>query len=193
MNNFNSSLVTENKLFWDTIKPFFSNKEIYGAHIKLVEKNEVFQDDDLIAKKLDVFFKNAVSTLNANGNTFIANRTLDALTDLIEKAIGKCKFHPSIFLIQKQFERSNIFSFKTVEVSDIEKKLTTSTQKRQRILITFLLKYKKSSKVSVSVLHKLFNKSIEKKYKENDALDKKNVSTLPVVSKILERIMQKTS
>lgn len=82
---------------------------MYGAHIKLVEKNEVFQDDDLIAKKLDVFFKNAVSTLNANGNTFIANRTLDALTDLIEKAIGKCKFHPSIFLIQKQFERSNIF------------------------------------------------------------------------------------
>lgn len=88
------------------------------------------QDDDLIAKKLDVFFKNDVSTLNANGNTFIANRTLDALTDLIEKAIGKCKFHPSIFLTQKQFERSNIFSFKTVEVSDIEKKINNINPKK---------------------------------------------------------------
>ena len=88
------------------------------------------QDDDLIAKKLNVFFKNAVSILNANGNTFIANRTLDALTDLIEKAIGKCTFHPSIFLIQKQFERSNIFLFKTVEVSDIEKKINNINPKK---------------------------------------------------------------
>ena len=29
-NNLNPSFVNDNKLFWKTIKPFFSNKENYG-------------------------------------------------------------------------------------------------------------------------------------------------------------------
>ena len=35
--------LTDNKLFWKTIKPFFSNKGNYGSSIKLVEKEEVLQ------------------------------------------------------------------------------------------------------------------------------------------------------
>ena len=45
-NNLNPSFVTDNKLFWKTIKPFFSNKVNYGSQIKLLEKDEVLQDDD---------------------------------------------------------------------------------------------------------------------------------------------------
>ena len=36
--------------------------------MKLVEKGEVLQDDKKIAEKLNTFFKNAVSTLDANEN-----------------------------------------------------------------------------------------------------------------------------
>ena len=39
-NNLNPSFVTDNKLFWKTIKPFFSNKVNYGSQIKLVEKQD---------------------------------------------------------------------------------------------------------------------------------------------------------
>ena len=46
------------------IKPFFSSKGYYGSQIKLVEKAEVLQDDDLIAKELNKCFQNALSTLN---------------------------------------------------------------------------------------------------------------------------------
>ena len=63
-NSLNPSFVTDNKLFWKTIKPFFSNKGSYGSQIKLLEKDEVFQDHDLIAKELNKYFKNAVCTLN---------------------------------------------------------------------------------------------------------------------------------
>ena len=42
-NNLNPSFVTDNKLFGETFKPFFSNKGNYGAQIKLVEKDEVLQ------------------------------------------------------------------------------------------------------------------------------------------------------
>ena len=54
-NNLNRFFVTDNKLFWKTIKPFFSNKVNYGSQIKLAEKDEVLQDDDLIAKELNKF------------------------------------------------------------------------------------------------------------------------------------------
>ena len=76
-NNLNPSFGTDNKLFWKTIKPFFSNKVNYGSRIKLIEKDEVLQDDNLIAKELNKFFKNAVSTLNIKENRFITNRSSD--------------------------------------------------------------------------------------------------------------------
>ena len=36
-NGLNPSFVTDNKLFWKTVKPFFSDMGTYGADIKLVE------------------------------------------------------------------------------------------------------------------------------------------------------------
>ena len=98
-NNLNPSFVTNNKLFWKTIKPFFSNQGNYRSQIKLAEKDEVLQDNDLIAKELNKFFKNAVSALYIKENRFITNRSSDGITDPIDKAIYKYKFHPSILLI----------------------------------------------------------------------------------------------
>ena len=162
-NNLTPLFVTDNKLFWKTIKTFFSNKGNYGSQIKLVEKDEVLQNDYLIAKELNKFFKNAVPTLNIKENKFITNRSSDGIADSVDKAIDKYKFHLRILLIQKHLKNHDVFSFKTVEIGDIEKeinninpkKATTSNSIPPKIL-------KKSSKVSASVLHKLFNDSIEK-------------------------------
>ena len=92
--------------------------------------------------------------------------------------------------------------FHSKDINDINPtKATTSNSIPPKFL-------KKSSKVSASVLHKLFNDSIEKSdflqnlkladitpvYKKNDPLEYTNyqtVSTLPVASKIFGRIMQK--
>ena len=93
-------------------KPFFSNKVNYGSQIKLVEKDEVLQDDDQIAKELNKFFKNAVSTLNIKENRFITNRSSDGITDPVDKAIDKYKFHPSILLIQKHLKTTIFFHSK---------------------------------------------------------------------------------
>ena len=118
-------------------------------------------------------------------------------------------FHPSILLIQKHRKNLDVFSFKAVEKGDMEKeidninpkKATTSNSTPPEI-------FKKFSKISASVLHKLFNDSMEKSdfpqnlkladitpvYKKNGSLDKTNyrpVNVLLIVSKIFERIMQK--
>ena len=91
----NPYFVTDNKSFWKTIKPFFSNKGNYGSQIK--EKDEVLQDDDLIAKELNKFFKNAVSTLNIKENRFITNSSSEGITDPVDKAIDKYKFTQVFF------------------------------------------------------------------------------------------------
>ena len=61
-NSLSPSFVTDNKLFWKMVKPFFSDKGNYGGNIKLVEEEEVLQNDSEIAEKLNEFFKNAVFT-----------------------------------------------------------------------------------------------------------------------------------
>ena len=46
-----------------TIKPFFfSDKENLRSQTKLIENDELIQNDDKVAETLNTFFKNAVST-----------------------------------------------------------------------------------------------------------------------------------
>ena len=71
LNNLDPSFVTDNKLFLKTVKPFFSNNGCYGSQIKLIENNELLQDDSLIAKELN---ENALSVLNIDKNIFIINK-----------------------------------------------------------------------------------------------------------------------
>ena len=87
------------------------------------------QNNDLIAKKLNEFFKNAVSTLNMTKISVITTRTSDGITDPMDKAIDKYKFHPSILLIQKHLKNRYVFSFKTVEMADIEKEINNINPK----------------------------------------------------------------
>ena len=144
-NNLNPSFVTDNKLFWKTIKPFFSNKGNYGSQIKLVEK---LRDDDQIAKELNKFFKNVVSALNIKENRFITNRSSDGITDPVDKAIDKYKFHPSILLMQKHLKNHDIFSFKTVDIGDKEKEINNINPKKATTSNSIPPKiFKKSSKV----------------------------------------------
>ena len=63
------------------------------------------------------------STLNIKENRFITNRLSDGLTDPRDKAIDKYKFHASILLAQKHIKNYDVFSFKTVQMGDIEKEI----------------------------------------------------------------------
>ena len=49
-------------------------------------------------EELNNFFKEAVSALNINENSCVINPDSINISDPIEKAISKYKFHPSILL-----------------------------------------------------------------------------------------------
>ena len=52
-------LVTDNKKFWTTIKPFLSHKVSKSSKITLVEGDEISANKD-IAQKFDKFLKNPI-------------------------------------------------------------------------------------------------------------------------------------
>ena len=72
-NKLNTSFVSNNKLFWKTVKAFFSNNGNHRGNIKLVEGDKLLQDDSEVAEELNNFFKEAVSTLDVNENSYMIN------------------------------------------------------------------------------------------------------------------------
>ena len=88
-------------IFGRQFKPFFSNKGDHGSNIQLVEDNELLQDDQNIADELNTFFKNAVSNLSINENTYIINHDSGNLSDPIDKVICKYKSPPKHSTYQK--------------------------------------------------------------------------------------------
>ena len=98
-NKLSTSFVSDNKLFWKTVKPFFSNNGSHRGNTKLLEGDKLLQDNSEVAEELNNFFKEAISTLDFNENSYIINLDSINISDPIEKAISKYKFHLSILLI----------------------------------------------------------------------------------------------
>ena len=68
-NSLNPSVISDNQKFWKTVKPLFSSKGNYSDKIKLVENEEIIDDDTKVAEELNSFFKTAVSSLDIHGNS----------------------------------------------------------------------------------------------------------------------------
>ena len=62
-----------NKLFGRQLSLFSKMKGERGSNTQIVKDNELLQDVQKIAEELNTFFKNAVSILNINENTYIIN------------------------------------------------------------------------------------------------------------------------
>ena len=126
--------MSDNKLFWKTVKPFCSNKGSHRGNIKLVEGDKLQQDDSEVAEELNNFFKEAVSTLAVNENSYIINPDSLNISDPIEKAISKYKFHPSILLINDKIVNQ-------YQLIKKKKKFNLLSPKRQLLVTVFHLRH----------------------------------------------------
>ena len=150
--------MSDNKLFWKTVKPFFSNKGSDQGNIKLLEGDESLQDDSEVVEELNNIFKEAVSTLDVNRNSYITNPDSINISDPIEKAISKYKFHPSILLINGKIVHQDKISFKPIFKLGMEKEVQLIKPKKATTIDSIPPKILKiSSKVSVDALQSLFN------------------------------------
>ena len=188
---------------------FFSDKGNLRSQTKLIENDELIQNDDKVAETLNTFFKNAVSTLDINENSCLVNNDSNTILDPVDRAIKKCEIHPSILLIKRKTENEKSFKFEAISVSDIEKEIKTINPRKATPSGNIPPKILKlSSDTTAITLQELFNESLSNcefpdklkladitpVFKKKSPLDKANyrpVSVLPPVSKIYEKLLQK--
>ena len=116
----------------ENCKTSFSNKGNYGNKIKLLENEEIIDDDTKVAEELNIFFKTAVVSLDIHGNPY-AIENVENMSDPVEKAIKEIEFHPSILLIKNKIRKNvsqNLFCFNEVIKAEVLKEINSINNKK---------------------------------------------------------------
>ena len=111
--------VSDNKLFWKTVKPSLSQKFNARERISLIENGEIVKTEKETAEVFNYFFGNIVKNLNIS-QYFDLDFVIENIKDPTLKAILKYKKHPSIVAIRNKCNRNGIFSFREVNFKEIE-------------------------------------------------------------------------
>ena len=88
--------VSDNKIFWKTIKPNFTEDTIKGQKITLVEKETVISEESELAEVFNNYFESIVNNLNIQRPIFSHEHD-----DPIVNAIKNFEQHPSILKIKE--------------------------------------------------------------------------------------------
>ena len=213
--NLDTNKITDNKTFWKTVKPLFSNKTVNSDQITLIKNDIIISENKDIAEIFNKFFANIIQDLNITMEEFVSNengKNDKNLTDPesnVFRAIEQYKDHPSILAISKITNANNTFSFKSVCYEDIEKELMQlDTQKSTQDTDIPTKIIKENVDIVGDFVFQNFNNAIEcsvfpinlkkanitpvhkKDSRENEA-NYRPVSILPNISKIYEKSMYK--
>ena len=207
--NLRTNNFTDNKKFWNTVKPLFSNKGDNTQNITLVKDKKIISDDVEVAQTFNQFFKESVKSLNINENKILQNDT-GSLSDHVEIALRKFENHPSINNIKNMVNIDSKFSFSKIATTDVKVELKSlKTKKASTFMGVPSKQLKQVTDIILEPLTQIWNIEVIDRlkfptrlkyaditpiFKKLERVFEKNyrpVSILPVVSKIFERIMQK--
>ena len=203
--NLNIKNVTDNKLFWKSVKPLLSDKSLIRDRINISEKGKILKTRSETAESLNSFFSNIVKNLNISRYSEF-DPAPENIADPTLEAIFKYKDHPSILAIQSHCEKGT-FRFSEVNIENIKKDILKLDKNKASqhsdipikiikedldIFADFLCtninsSFKSSSfptclkMADVTPLHKKDTKDLKENYKP--------VCILPVFSKVFERSM----
>ena len=204
-NNLNTKKITDNKTFWRTVVPTFSNKNSKSDKIILNEEGKTISDEKELCRTFSTYFANIVSELQIpriqdNASNIKSNH------DPALAAINTFHNHPSVVNI-KQREFNSTFTFKNTngnEVCKIIKNLNVRKTCLGSDIPTKIIKLNIDlfSSFICQNFHycistgkfpnKLKDADVIPFHKKKDKSDKTNyrpVSILPNISKIYEKII----
>ena len=113
-NNLNVKKVTDNKHFWKTIKPNFTDEILKDEKRILVEDDTVVSAEADLAKIFKDHFENIVESLHIERPCKV-----DFDREPVANAIKNIFQHPSILKIKENTNSSACFSFRTVSKEDL--------------------------------------------------------------------------
>ena len=102
--------VTDNKMFWKTVAPLFSNKSKASNKITLPENEKLITNDQKSSEVFNNYFNSIVEELNIPIDQNLLNDA-SLFDDPFIAAIHKYKRHPSILKIKEQLKKEDLFSF----------------------------------------------------------------------------------
>ena len=206
MNPLTISKITDNKTFWKTIRPLFSNKSyLANSRITLLKNRDILSGEAKVAYTFNEFFSNAKESKIEKDDNLLTDVIEE--TDPVLKAIKKYKNHPSILRIKSSFKHPKVFSFKYFNVEDVKRETNNLNSKKATPKGDIPVKILKwNSDIIAPALTECYNQNIKNStfpnelknadislvFKKKDRHDKSNyrpVSILPLLSKPFERIL----
>ena len=109
--------ITDNKKFWKTIRPYFSDKGYNQTKITIVEKDSIITDEKKIATLMNNYFINITKNLDLKPSTVPNTSDLDEITKHFDDHISICKIKEAY----SEILRENNFSFKMVSMDKVKK------------------------------------------------------------------------
>ena len=119
--NLNEKDVIDNKKFWKTVKPLFSDKVKSSEKITLVHEDKIITADDENVKILNSCFSNLVKHLKIPEFKDI-DFSAECISHPALKAIMKFHNHPGVSAITNAFNPQS-FNFSNVSVDDLLKEI----------------------------------------------------------------------
>ena len=204
-NNLDMKLILDNKKFWKTMKPFFSEKDNISKKITLIEGDDIISNNHEVAEVMNNYFSNIVEKLDIKG--YCTDRFMPNEHDKILNIIDKFKYHPSIRKIKERVHITERFSFSMINITDITQTINNLNTNKPatfnnippKILVLngdicspFITNNFNNSILKCIFPNPLKMADITPVYKKDGRMIKSNyrpVSILPSISKIFEKIM----
>ena len=109
--------ITDNKKFWKTIRPYFSDKRYNQTKITVAEKDSIITDEKKIATLMNNYFINITKNLDLNPPTSSNTSDVDKITKHFDDHISGCKIKETY---SESLQEDN-FSFKMVSMDEVKK------------------------------------------------------------------------
>jgi len=191
---------SSNKDFWKAIKPFFSKSRTKSDSIPLREGTEIITEERTVCNIFNEFFQKIGNDIGTQEDN---EKPLEEIVDHYEN-------HESICLIRDRIYRGGIhqeFLFRFVSETEVSKTIKSLSVNKAvgydeistRFIKSVVHKLARpiTQAVNRCILENIFPSTLKKAnispvYKKKDKLNKDNfrsVNILPIISKIMERLM----
>ena len=165
LESLNTKKITDNRTYWKTVVPLFTNKASGGQKNILIEAEKHIPDDKNICKIFNNFFSNVISDLKIpDYHNYFPQKNTSSLSAIIETF----EKHLSILNIKKR-KLDSVFSFrKTTQeevlkvIQDLNAKLSCQKSDTPTKIV------KLNSDIFSNLIHKHFNCCIDKGKNPND-------------------------
>ena len=114
----NLKILKDNKKFWKTVKPIFSDKVAHEGLEKLIEGGKIVESKNEVSEIMNDYYSNVTNTLDIHN---IPRESCDESQDSLENVISAFKNHPSVLRIRLMQNTSTKMEFKSVERDQLKK------------------------------------------------------------------------